>query len=316
METHLERIEHQENLPLRIFVHSVRNCASHCHRDSEFLLVLRGQVMVQTSEGQVALKPDDVYFIPSGEMHFTHETTGTNLLVALQIDTAFATRLDPDFPRRRFAYNQIGRRFPNDRRLQATREIVAEILWEMRMRREGYRFQVESHLLRLLTLLVRDVPSTLAAPPKAEPQNIADDALGQRLARLVTYLEAHSNEEISSAELAASESVSVSYLARLFKTRLGCTVSEYVSIVRTKKSLPLLARRETTILDVAMECGFPNVKSYNTAFKRLFNLTPSQWRQQAGSDIPGIGESAYNRCDAGFAFHLLRKYLPAGSAYA
>lgn len=317
METQIERIEHQENLPLRVFIHSVRNCASHCHRDSEFLLVLQGPVLVQTSAGRALLKTDDAFFIPSEEMHFTHEASGRNLLVALQIDTAFARRLDPDFPRRRFAFNAIASKNPADPRVRSVRAMIAEVLWEMRLRRPGYQFQVESLVLRLLTLLVRDVPCTLASTPPPHPEGASeDDALGLRLARLVTYLEAHSSEEISSADLAASESVSVSYLARLFKTRLGCTVSEYVGVVRAKKSLPLLARRETTILDIALECGFPNVKSYNTVFKRIYRMTPSEWRRQAGTDIPSIGESAYNRCDAGFAFHLLKKYLPESSTYA
>ena len=317
METHVERIEHQENLPLRIFIHSVRNCASHCHRDSEFLLVLQGPVLVQTSAGRALLKTDDVFFIPSGEMHFTHEAAGRNLLVALQIDTAFAKRLDPDFPRRRFSFNAIAGKNPADARVRAVRAIMAEVLSEMRLRRAGYPFQVESLILRLLTLLVREVPCVLAAAPSpAQSGEIAeDDALGRRLARLVTHLETHSSEEISSAELAAGEAVSVSYLARLFKTRLGCTLGEYVSMIRAKKSLPRLARREATILDIALESGFPNVKSYNTVFKRIYRMTPSQWRQQAGPDVPGIGETAYNRCDPGFAFHLLKKYLPSG-AYA
>ena len=316
METQIERIEHQENLPLRIFIHSVRNCASHCHRDSEFLLVLQGPVLVQTSAGRALLKTDDVFFIPSEEMHFTHEASGRNLLVALQIDTAFAKRLDPDFPRRRFSFNAIASRQPGDPRVRSVRAIMAEVLWEMRLRRAGYQFQVESLVLRLLTLLVREVPCTLAATPSPAHEGMTgDDALGRRLARLVTHLEAHSGEEISSAELAAGEAVSVSYLARLFKTRLGCTVGEYVSMVRAKKSLPLLARHEATILDIALECGFPNVKSYNTVFKRIYHMTPSQWRRQAGADIAGIGESAYNRCDTGFAFYLLKKYLPSTTAY-
>jgi xylan 1,4-beta-xylosidase len=317
MENHLERIEHHENLPLRIFVHSVRSCANHCHRDSEFLLVLRGPVLVQTSAGQTLLKADDVFFIPGGEIHLTHEASGTNLLVALQIDTAFATRLDPEFPRRRFAFNQISNRQPHDPRVQATRTIIAEIMWEMRLRRPGYQFQVESLVLRLLTLLVREVPSTLLDAPPPEKNELAqDDALGRRLARLVTHLEAHSSEEISSTEIAASEGVSASYLARLFKERLGCTFGEYVSMIRAKKSLALLGRKDATILDIALECGFPNVKSYNLVFKRIHKMTPSQWRQQAGTDVPGIGESAYNRCDAGFAFHLLKKHLPPSSVCA
>lgn len=309
-EAHVEHVEHQENLPLRIFVHSVRSCASHHHRDCEFLFVLKGQVAVHTSVGETLLRADDVFFIHGSELHLTRETAEANLLVALQVDTALALRLDPDFTRRRFEFNLLARKFPNDPRIRAVRGILAETLWEMRLRRPAYRFQVESLVLRLLTVLVREVPSALTNAPRVEE----DDALGQRLARIVAYLEAHSSDELSSSEVAAAEEVSVSYLARLFKERLGSTFSDYLNLLRARKSLPLLANRTATILDVALECGFPSVKSYNLVFKRIHGTTPSEWRRrQGGVKVAGIGESAYNRVDTGFAYHLLKKYLPANS---
>lgn len=311
-EAHIEHVEHQENLPLRIFVHSVRRCASHHHRDCEFLFVLKGQVAVHTSIGETLLRADDVFFIHGSELHLTRETAEPNLLVALQVDTGLAMRLDSDFPRRRFEFNRLARKFPNDPRIHAVRGILAETLWEMRLRRPAYRIQVESLVLRLLTVLVREIPSGLASAPRVEHEG--DEALGQRLARIVAHLEAHSSEELSSAEVAAGEDVSVSYLARLFKERLGSTFSDYLNLLRARKSLPLLADEAATILDLALECGFPSVKSYNLVFKRIHGMTPSEWRRrQGGVKVAGIGESAYNRLDTGFAYHLLKKYLPANS---
>jgi len=313
MESHVERIEHQEDLPLRIFVHSVRSCASHHHRDCEFLFVLRGQVVVHTSFGESILKADDVFFIHGGEHHLTRETADPNLMIALQVDTKLAMRLDPEFSSRRFDFNSIARKYPNDRRIKTVREILAETLWEMRLRRPAYRLQVESLVLRLLTLLVRETPSTLFSAPRT-PTDQEDEALGQRLARIVAHLEAHSSEELSSVEVARAEGVSVSYLARLFKERLGSTFGDYLSLLRARKSLPLLVNKEATILDVALECGFPSVKSYNVVFKRIHGVSPSEWRRrQGGINVPGIGDSAYNRCDTGLAYHLLKKYLPASS---
>ena len=314
MENRVERIEHQENLPLRVFVHSVRSCASHLHRDCEFLLVLRGQVLVQCGGLESILKADDVFFVPGGEVHLTHEATGSNLLVALQVDMDFAMQLDPDFPQRRFGLNHLARTRPADPRVRTVRQIMAEIMWEMRLKRPAYRLQVESLVLRLLTLLVRQIESTLIQTVP-EVRAADEDALGQRLVRITAYLEAHSSEELSSADLAASEGVSVSYLARLFKERLGCTFSDYVNMQRARNSLALLARKEESILDIALECGFPSVKSYNAVFKRIYGVPPSQWRrQQAGADIPGVGSSAYHRHDPGLAYHLLKKYLPAGTS--
>ena len=310
----IERIEHQENLPLRVFVHSVRSCASHHHRECEFLLGLQGEVIVHTPAGETTLRPDDLFFIPAHELHLTRGLTASNLVATLQVDPILTARLDHEFARRRFAFNELARRRREDARLQAMRGLLAEIFWEMRLRRPGYRMMVESHVLRLLGLLVREIPSELGPVERSVSNGETDEALGRRLERIVAYVEAHSREELSSADLAQVEDVSVSYLARLFKERLGTTFGDYVNQVRAHQSLPQLARGGITILDLALACGFPSVKSYNQVFKRLQGMTPTEWRRRRqGAPVPGLGESAYNVADTGLAYHLLKRHLPASS---
>lgn len=313
-DSHLERIEHQEDLPLRVFVHSVRSCASHHHRECELLLGLQGEVVVHTAAGETTLGPGDLFLVAAHELHLTRGVTDENLVATLQVDPALAARLDPAFPRRRFAFNELARRRREDGRLQAVRGLLAEIFWEMRLRRPGYRLLVESAVLRLLGLLVREIPSELGPVARERPGGEADEALGRRLERIVAFVEAHSREELSSADLAREEGVSVSYLARLFKERLGTTFGDYVNQVRARQSLPELARGETTVLELALACGFPSVKSYNQVFKRHYRMTPTEWRRRRrGAPVPGIGESAYNVADTGLAYHLLKRHLPAGS---
>src|SRR6266540_765019 len=239
-DSHIERVEHQENLSLRVFVHSVRSCASHHHRECEFLLGLQGEAIVHTPAGETTLGPDDLFFLPAHELHLTRGVTATNLVATLQVDPDLAARLDPDFARRRFTFNELARRRRDDGRLQAVRTLLAETFWEMRLRRPGYRMMVESYVLRLLGLLVREIPSELGPVARAEAGGEKDEALGRRLARIVAFVETHSREELSSGDLARSEGVSVSYLARLFKERLGTTFGDYVNHVRARQSLPLL----------------------------------------------------------------------------
>jgi xylan 1,4-beta-xylosidase len=310
----IERIEHQDNLPLRAFVHSVRHCASHQHRDCEFLLCLRGKVYVTTISGETCLGPDDMFFIHSQELHLTRGDSEPNLLAALQIDSAAATRLDPDFMRRLSGFNSLCQAKPQDQRLQKVRELLAEIFWELRLRRPGYRLMAESRALHLLALLARDIPSRLGALPKPLESGEADEDLGRRLARIVAHIETHSSEPLSSAQLAATEGVSVSYLARLFKERLGITFAGYLRRVRIRQSLPALAAGKISVLELALACGFPNVSSYNEAFQREFQMTPTEWRRtQKGAPVAGLGESAYGVTDTGLGYHLLQRHLPAGS---
>jgi len=306
---HQEFVEHEENLPFRTFLHSVRSCAPHSHKDCEFLLTLKGDVQVQSGEGEFIMKEGDLCFIPSGQIHMTEGITQNNILVVLQIDTSLARHGDPDFAQRHFQFNQMGLTRRHDA-IESLRSLIAEISWEMRMRQPGYRLQCEALALSLLATLVRQVPSKLNLSEESESTDEQD--LGERLNRIVSYMEAHSSEEISSGQIAEQENVSPSYLARLFKSRLACTFSDYLNMLRAKKSLALLAKSDQSILDVAMESGFPSIKSFNTVFKRTFAMTPSEWRRDnKGANFPGIGESAYGRFDKGYAYSLLKRHLPS-----
>ncbi|MBK8019097.1 MAG: fibronectin type III-like domain-contianing protein [Betaproteobacteria bacterium] len=175
LDSPIERIEHLENLPLRAFVHSVRDCASHHHRDCEFLLCLQGQVVSTRPPDETRLGPDDLFFVHPHELHLTRWSSGTNLLAVLQTDAAFAARLDPDFMRRQFALNEFVRRSPTDPRVQTIRTLLAEILWELRLRRPGYRLMAEASVLRLLGHMVRDVPSKLGPPPPPLAKDESDE---------------------------------------------------------------------------------------------------------------------------------------------
>ncbi|MBK8019098.1 MAG: helix-turn-helix transcriptional regulator [Betaproteobacteria bacterium] len=106
----------------------------------------------------------------------------------------------------------------------------------------------------------------------------------------------------------------MSYLARLFKERLGTTFADYLAQVRARQSLPYLANGHTTVLELALACGFPNVKSYLQAFRRQYGRTPTEWRRlHEGAPVPSLGESAYAAADTGLAYHLLQRHLPATS---
>lgn len=304
-----EFVEHNENLPFRTFLSRINTCAPHYHYECEFLFVLKGELQIQCSNGKFTLSEGNLFFVPAKEIHMIEGLTRNNIVNALQIDTEFAKRLDPDFNHRNFSFNELVQRYSDDPSIRKVRQIIAEIAWEMRMRQPAYRLYAQSLVLNLLAIFIRNIPSVIVE--ESQPHNFENvEEVGGRLARIIAYLDAHSDVEISSAEIAEKEGVSVSYLARLFNQKLGVTYGNYLNNLRAKKSLSRLVRNEETILDIALDCGFASVKTYNIVFKRNYGMTPSQWRKtNMGQEIFSIGESGYGRFDRNFAYSLLKPYL-------
>ena len=63
-----------------------------------------------------------------------------------------------------------------------------------------------------------------------------------------------------------------------FKENLGMTIIAYISQTRAKEVRQALLDSDLPLIDIAIMCGFPNVKSMNKVFKDLYHCTPNQFR--------------------------------------
>ncbi len=59
----------------------------------------------------------------------------------------------------------------------------------------------------------------------------------------------------------------------------GTTFFDYLTLFRLEKALPQLTYTKKTVAEIAYDCGFSNLRSFNRAFKRHIALTPSEYRK-------------------------------------
>ena len=94
------------------------------------------------------------------------------------------------------------------------------------------------------------------------------------------YIDDHYSERITMEDVAASVSMSPSYLSALFKEKMSMTVHDYLIRVRIEKSIELLGRRDLSIKQVMQQCGIESQSYYNRIFKKMIGLTPGKYRNQ------------------------------------
>ena len=98
------------------------------------------------------------------------------------------------------------------------------------------------------------------------------------------YLHANYAGPVSIAELAAMEGYNTAYYTEWFKTRVGCTPSQYLQALRIEKAKEILATTHYRVLDVALQVGYTNGSSFIRAFKSVVGVTPREYRGQIGTD--------------------------------
>jgi AraC family transcriptional regulator len=94
----------------------------------------------------------------------------------------------------------------------------------------------------------------------------------------VDYIEDHISEDISITSLASLASLSPFYFQRLFSRLVRKPVNEYIKLRRLARAAEALPEKGVRILDIALDVGFSSHEVFTRAFKRSYNMTPEEYR--------------------------------------
>jgi len=74
--------------------------------------------------------------------------------------------------------------------------------------------------------------------------------------------------------------VSPTHLQNAFKGVFGVPVNSYIRIYKMNLAALQLVRTEKTIVEIANECGYDNASKFASAFRRIMNETPLEYRKK------------------------------------
>ena len=97
--------------------------------------------------------------------------------------------------------------------------------------------------------------------------------------RILDFIEEHYKTNVTLSDLAAELNYDYHYTSRLFNSLFQMSFCDFVSLYRIKRAAELLTDRDKKILDVAYECGFQSVRSFNSRFKSFAGVSPREYRR-------------------------------------
>ena len=95
-----------------------------------------------------------------------------------------------------------------------------------------------------------------------------------QLRRVIEYVDAYLDRDLTLTELAAIAHLSPNYFTRSFKQSTGFTPHQYVIRQRIERAKRLLLEGTLAIADIAVEVGFAHQSHLNRHFKRWVGVTP------------------------------------------
>lgn len=110
------------------------------------------------------------------------------------------------------------------------------------------------------------------------PQISADEEeKDDRLINILNYIQTN-YQNVTLEELAEKFHLSEPYISKYIKDKSGKTFGEHVANVRMKKAKVLLKNGNMTVENIALSVGYQNVEHFNRTFKKMFEMTPVQYR--------------------------------------
>lgn len=133
---------------------------------------------------------------------------------------------------------------------------------------------ITSALFHLIYLLVEHL-----SVDKKDKVELKSEKNKHRITSIINYIDENYQEDLTIELLSEVFHLSEGHLSKLFKENLGMTIKAYISQTRAKEVRQALLASDLPLIDIAIMCGFPNVKSMNKVFKDLYQCTPSQFRR-------------------------------------
>lgn len=132
---------------------------------------------------------------------------------------------------------------------------------------------ITSALFHLIYLLVEHL-----SVDKKDKVELKSEKNKHRITSIINYIDENYQEDLTIELLSEVFHLSEGHLSKLFKENLGMTIKAYISQTRAKEVRQALLASDLPLIDIAIMCGFPNVKSMNKVFKDLYHCTPKQFR--------------------------------------
>jgi AraC-like DNA-binding protein len=272
-----ERRSYDEGFP--IYANRVRDLEflAHWHTDIELLFVASGSILVSVNGSKRRLAAGSFAACGSRDIHYYERVNGPSETILVIFKAELIGR-NPQWP----AGGRLGGNFATEdehpRLASAASRIMAEVLAEMDAKQASYEGVVRGQLLELLSLAERELAQAAAGAKVTGSEGLPSL---ERMQLAIDYLYENSHNPVCLEDAAKAASLSPSYFSRVFARTTGTSFRSFLNGIRLERAEELMRDTEAKFADIAFECGFESVRTFNRSFRALRGTTPGTSRGAA-----------------------------------
>lgn len=260
---------------------SERSIAWHWHDEFEVGYVTRGCVILDAGSQHLELCEGEGFFINLGVLHAFNAAPGhPGFMNSIVFDSSLIEgRTDSVFWQRYIkpvaaAGGMPVMRLCRQQAWQAEAVGALDNAWRvLREQEPEYELAVRYLLSHFLYLLAGHLPE--------ETEDSAGHSVqgNERIKLMLSYIQAHFMEPLTTEDIARSAMISASECLRCFHHVIGTTPIQYIRQYRIIKASRLLQTTDLRITEIGERCGFHDMSYFAKTFREIQGCAPGEYRQ-------------------------------------
>lgn len=249
-----EYVEHRGFfMPVMDYIH----CKLHINPELEFIIVTKGCLKSVINGKEVEVREGECCLIFPFYAHS---------LEKMSEDTEICVMLFPEFVSGEFAQKYMYR---TDRSVFELSEHCYRYVLSVAKYVKG---SDESLIKSLFYSLAAEYEGAIA---EIDTKSNRSDVFG----KIIRYLYKNREKSVRLSDLAKTFEVSERTLNRLFEANMGVKPIEYFNDLKINRACVLIAENELSISEVAYECGFSSIRTFNRIFSKKKGCTPTEYKK-------------------------------------
>lgn len=249
----------------------VSRTSVHWHPAVEVTLAIHNPLLLHTRGKTYRIEEEDFVYVNSGEPHQTeavHHDDTVQCLVTLFSDEMFRS-ICPDFDRYEFV---IPSGHPG-------RKEIIESLKKIDVCRQHPspcdQGLINAELWRIVYLLLENF--RVLKKGEGIPQAKQKDYLAKQA---MEYIDQNFQSCLTLEMIAGKVALQPNYFCRYFKKYVGMSVGQYLARARLRYALAYMTDMGASVVESALQAGFPSAGALNECCQRVYGVTPTQYRKQ------------------------------------
>lgn len=248
------------------------------HQEVEFIYILDGTMSIYINAAVCHLNKGEGLFINAERLHVSLSTEDSRCSYVTMIFDPELVR--PSFPFTYDVIKQVTNESAPDYVHLRPEHVKESQLLQLIMR--AYRLKdktsmtVELDMMRIVLSMwsfLIDLVKSLQTESHRPHETI------NQLKMMLTYIHLNYQSKLTLDLIAKSADISRSHSCDIFREELHSSPIQYLQHYRLYKSLDLLLTNDLSVTEIAYSVGFNSPSYYTETFRKVYDVTPSQYRK-------------------------------------